>query len=274
MDIYKYLRKDKLPHIWCPGCGHGTILNSFVRAFDKSGLDQDKTVVISGIGCSGRATGYLNFDSLHTTHGRAIAFATGVKMANPALNVVVMTGDGDGAAIGGNHLIHAARRNIDLTVILFNNQIYGMTGGQFSPMTPEGANATTAPYGNIDRNFDLCQLTEAAGATFTARGATFNPRKLSDIIKKALLHKGFSFVESFTQCPVRYGKLNQIADPVEMLKLQKEKTADFKDWIKLSNDEKKKKFPLGILHEENNPENEYTFRYQKIIEKTLEKGVL
>jgi 2-oxoglutarate ferredoxin oxidoreductase subunit beta len=274
MDIYKYLRKDKLPHIWCSGCGHGTILNSFVRAFDKSGLDQDKTVVISGIGCSGRATGYLNFDSLHTTHGRAIAFATGVKMANPKLNVVVMTGDGDGAAIGGNHLIHAARRNIDLTVILFNNQIYGMTGGQFSPMTPEGANATTAPYGNIDRNFDLCQLTEAAGATFTARGATFNPRQLTDIIKKALLHKGFSFVESFTQCPVRYGKLNQIADPVEMLKLQKETTADIKKWVKLSNEEKEKFYPLGILNEEINPENEYTFRYQKIIEKTLEKGVL
>jgi 2-oxoglutarate ferredoxin oxidoreductase subunit beta len=274
MDIYKYLRKDKLPHIWCSGCGHGTILNSFVRAFDKSGLDQDKTVVISGIGCSGRATGYLNFDSLHTTHGRAIAFATGVKMANPELNVVVMTGDGDGAAIGGNHLIHAARRNIDLTVILFNNQIYGMTGGQFSPMTPEGANATTAPYGNIDRNFDLCQLTEAAGATFTARGATFNPRQLTDIIKKALLHKGFSFVESFTQCPVRYGKLNQIADPVEMLKLQKETTADIKKWVKLSNEEKEKIYPLGILNEEINPENEYTFRYQKIIEKTLEKGVL
>jgi 2-oxoglutarate ferredoxin oxidoreductase subunit beta len=149
-----------------------------------------------------------------------------------------------------------------------------MTGGQFSPMTPEGANATTAPYGNIDRNFDLCQLTEAAGATFTARGATFNPRQLTDIIKKALLHKGFSFVESFTQCPVRYGKLNQIADPVEMLKLQKETTADIKKWVKLSNEEKEKFYPLGILNEEINPENEYTFRYQKIIEKTLEKGVL
>jgi 2-oxoglutarate ferredoxin oxidoreductase subunit beta len=274
MDIYKYLRKDKLPHIWCPGCGHGTILNSFVRAFDKSGLDQDKTVVISGIGCSGRATGYLNFDSLHTTHGRAIAFATGVKMANPELNVVVMTGDGDGAAIGGNHLIHAARRNIDLTVILFNNQIYGMTGGQFSPMTPEGANATTAPYGNIDRNFDLCQLTEAAGASFTARGATFNPRQLTDIIKKALLHKGFAFVESLTQCPVRYGKLNQTPDAVEMLKLQKQKTSDIKKWLKLSNEEKEKIYPLGILKEEINPENEYSYRYQKIIEKALEKGVL
>ena len=265
MDIYQYLRKDKLPHIWCPGCGHGTILNSFVRAFDKSGLEQDKTVVISGIGCSGRATGYLNFDSLHTTHGRAIAFATGVKMANPELNVVVMTGDGDGAAIGGNHLIHAARRNIDLTVILFNNQIYGMTGGQFSPMTPEGAQATTAPYGNIDRNFNLCGLTEAAGASFVARGATYRPRQLADIIEKALLHEGFSFVESFTQCPVRYGKLNESTDPVEMLEVQKEQTANLNKWEKLSEEEKQKIYPLGILKEEVDPANEYTKRYEKII---------
>lgn len=274
MDIYQYLRRDKLPHIWCPGCGHGTILNSFVRAFDKSGLEQDKTVVISGIGCSGRATGYLNFDSLHTTHGRAIAFATGVKMANPELNVVVMTGDGDGAAIGGNHLIHAARRNIDLTVILFNNQIYGMTGGQFSPMTPEGAQATTAPYGNIDRNFNLCGLTEAAGASFVARGATYKPRQLSDIIEKAMLHDGFSFVESLTQCPVRYGKLNESTDPVEMLEVQKEQTANLNNWEKLSEEEKQKIYPLGILKEKVDPENEYTKRYDKIIEKTLEKGVL
>src|SRR6056297_4012169 len=171
VDIYKYLREDKLPHIWCPGCGHGTILNSLVRAIDDTEMDPDKTVVVSGIGCSGRAPGYLKFDTLHTTHGRAIAFATGIKLANPELNVIVLTGDGDGSAIGGNHLIHGCRRNIDHTVILFNNQIYGMTGGQFSPMTPEGANATTAPYGNIDRNFDLCSLSESAGATFVARGA-------------------------------------------------------------------------------------------------------
>jgi len=274
MDIYKYLRKSKLPHIWCPGCGHGTILNSFVRAFDESGLEQDKTVVISGIGCSGRATGYLDFDSLHTTHGRAIAFATGVKMANPELNVVVMTGDGDGAAIGGNHLIHAARRNIDLTVILFNNQIYGMTGGQFSPMTPEGANATTAPYGNIDRNFDLCSLSESAGATFVARGAVYNPKQLKNLITKGLTHKGFSFIESFTQCPVRYGKLNESADPVEMLKLQREHTAQLKEWQQLPEEEKKKTYALGIIKEQKDPENEYTKRYDRIIEKTLEKGVL
>ena len=173
MDFEKYLRLDKLPHIWCPGCGHGTILNSFIRAFAESDFDQDKTVVISGIGCSGRATGYLNFDTLHTTHGRAIAFATGVKMANPELNVIVMTGDGDGSAIGGNHLIHAARRNIDLTVILFNNQIYGMTGGQFSPMTPTGDLASTAPYGNIDQNFNLAELVAGGRRNIYCSGSYF-----------------------------------------------------------------------------------------------------
>jgi 2-oxoglutarate ferredoxin oxidoreductase subunit beta len=267
MDFEKYLRIDKLPHIWCPGCGHGTILNSFIRAFAESGLDQDKTVVISGIGCSGRATGYLNFDTLHTTHGRAIAFAAGVKMANPGLNVVVMTGDGDGSAIGANHLIHAARRNIDLTVILFNNQIYGMTGGQFSPMTPTGDQATTAPYGNIDQNFDLAKLVEGAGGGFIARGATHDPRQLKKIYLAALKHKGFSFVESFSQCPVSYGRQNKAGDAVEMLKKQQEDTVSFKKWQELSFEEKQGKYPLGILKEVENPESEYTESYQKIIKK-------
>lgn len=274
MEIEKYLRKDKLPHIWCSGCGHGTILNAFVRAFAETDLKQDKTVVISGIGCSGRATGYLDFDTLHTTHGRAIAFATGVKMANPELNLVVMTGDGDGSAIGGNHLIHAARRNIDLTVILFNNQIYGMTGGQFSPMTPAGAKATTAPYGNIDPNFNLAKLVEGAGATFIARGATYDPRTLKNLYLAALKHKGFSFVESFSQCPVSYGRQNETGSTVEMLKLQQQNTVDFKKWQQLSPEEKQQKFPLGILKEVDSPLGEYTERYQKIIDKHQDKGAL
>ncbi|RCW54635.1 2-oxoacid:ferredoxin oxidoreductase subunit beta [Halanaerobium sp. ST460_2HS_T2] len=274
METEKYLRMDKLPHIWCPGCGHGTILNSFIRAFSESDLDQDKTVVISGIGCSGRATGYLNFDTLHTTHGRAIAFATGVKMANPNLNVIVMTGDGDGTAIGGNHLIHAARRNIDLTVILFNNQIYGMTGGQFSPMTPPSDMATTAPYGNIDQNFDLAQLVEGAGGTFIARGATFDPRQLKRLYLAALKHKGFSFVESFSQCPVSYGRQNGSGDAVEMLKSQKKNTVDFKKWQQLSTEKKQLLYPLGILKEVDSPESEYTVRYKKIIAKANQEGAL
>src|SRR6056297_2857706 len=210
IDIYKYLREKQLPHIWCPGCGHGTILGNIIRGIDRAGYDQDKTVVVSGIGCSGRASGYLNFDTLHVTHGRAIPFATGIKLANPELNVIVITGDGDGAAIGGNHLIHGCRRNIDLTVVLMNNHIYGMTSGQFSPMTPTGDNATTTPYGNIDQNFDLAGLTKASGASFIARGTAYNTRQLIEIFKDGLLHKGFSFIEAISQCPVNYGRRNNM----------------------------------------------------------------
>ena len=180
----KYLRDAMMPHIWCPGCGHGIILNAVIRAIDKAGLDQDKTVIVSGIGCSSRASGYMNFDTIHTTHGRALAFATGIKVAKPELNVVVLTGDGDALAIGGNHFIHACRRNIDITTIIFNNSIYGMTSGQYSPMTPHGFLATTAPYGNIDRNFDVCDLAKAAGATYVARGTAYHAPQLSDYIGK------------------------------------------------------------------------------------------
>jgi 2-oxoglutarate ferredoxin oxidoreductase subunit beta len=167
--IDKYYR-PRLPHIWCPGCGNGIVTSAIVKAIDKQGLDQDKTVIVSGIGCSSRATGYLNFDTVHSAHGRALPVATGIKLANPELNVIVITGDGDATAIGGNHFIHAARRNIDLTVILYNNNIYGMTGGQYSPLTPFNSKATTAPYGTVERPFDVAELAKAAGATFVARG--------------------------------------------------------------------------------------------------------
>ena len=167
--IEKTMRVNRLPHIWCPGCGHGILMRDVAQAIENCGLDPDKVVIVSGIGCSSRAAGYMNYNTLHTTHGRAIAFATGVKLANPELTVIVITGDGDASAIGGNHLIHACRRNIDLTVVVFNNNIYGMTGGQYSPTTPHGEKGTTAPYGNIDYNFDIPKLAEAAGATFTGR---------------------------------------------------------------------------------------------------------
>ncbi len=161
----KYLRVNRLAHIWCPGCGIGQIINGTIRAIDKVGWDQDKTVIVSGIGCSGRAPGYMNFDTIHTMHGRALAFATGMKLARPELNVLVIMGDGDCAAIGGNHFIHAARRNIDVKALVINNQIYGMTGGQYSPTTPVDAMATTAPYGDAEPGFDLCGVARAAGAT-------------------------------------------------------------------------------------------------------------
>ena len=168
-----------LPHIWCPGCGHGILLGSILRAIDKLQLEQDKTIIVSGIGCSSRASGYMNFNTVHTAHGRALPFATGIKLAHPELNVIVITGDGDATAIGGNHFIHACRRNIDLTTIIFNNSIYGMTGGQASPLTPHGAFATTAPYGQLDRPFDIAALAIAAGSTYVARGTAYHAMQLS-----------------------------------------------------------------------------------------------
>ena len=167
--VENYFRMEKFPHIWCPGCGHGIIMASIARAIEKLGLDKDKVCIVSGIGCSSRAPGYMDFNTLHTTHGRALAFATGVKLANPELEVIVIAGDGDLSAIGGNHLIHSARRNINLTTICFNNNIYGMTGGQYSPTTPTHEKGTTAPYGNIDKPFDIAKLAIGAGATYSAQ---------------------------------------------------------------------------------------------------------
>ncbi|MDP2793011.1 MAG: thiamine pyrophosphate-dependent enzyme, partial [Sulfurisoma sp.] len=173
-SITGMLRMERMPHIWCPGCGHGSITGALVRAIERLRLDKNKVVIVSGIGCSSRAVGYLDFDTLHTAHGRAIAYATGIKLSRPDLHVIVMTGDGDCSAIGGNHFIHAARRNIGITTIVMNNNIYGMTSGQYSPMTPKGMLGTTAPYGNVERPFDLCKLAIAAGATYVGRGTSYH----------------------------------------------------------------------------------------------------
>ena len=190
MDYGKYLREDRLPVIWCSGCGHGTAIKALLRAIDRVGLDQDNTAVVSGIGCSSRATGYLDFNTLHTTHGRAIAFATGLKIAKPDMNVLVITGDGDATAIGGNHFIHAARRNIDLTVILLNNFIYGMTGGQASPTTPTGSKATTAPFGALDPCFDISKLAAGAGASYVARCSVHQPVQADKMMEAAIRKEG------------------------------------------------------------------------------------
>ena len=214
MSVKDYL--INLPHTWCAGCGNGIVLGAFVRAFKKSGIDENKLVVVSGIGCSGRVTQYLNFDAVHTTHGRALAFATGIKLANPELKVVVMMGDGDALAIGGNHFIHAARRNVDLTAIIFNNSVYGMTGGQQSPTTPINASTTTTPYGNLENPFDVVSLAIAAGATYVARWTTAHVRQLERSIKDALLHRGFSVVDVITGCPTQ-----QKMKPSEIIKFQK-----------------------------------------------------
>lgn len=265
----EYFRLDKMPHIWCPGCGHGIVTRAIVRAIDKVGLEKDKTVVISGIGCSGRTPGYLDFNTLHTTHGRAIAFATGVKLANPELNVIVVTGDGDAAAIGGNHLIHACRRNIDITVICYENSTYGMTGGQSSPMTPFERLGTTAPYGSVERSFDLCRLTAAAGATYVARGTAYHVSLLINYITKALQHKGFSFVEATSQCPTYYGRKNRMGDGTEMLKWQKENAVTIKKAEKMSPEELREKIIIGEFLVSEAPE--FTSEYQKVIQKASER---
>ncbi len=266
----KYFRKDKLPHIWCPGCGHGIVLGAVVRAIDRVNLDPDKTTVVSGIGCSSRAPGYMKFDTLHTTHGRALAFATGVKHAKPELNVLVLTGDGDAAAIGGNHLIHAARRNIDITAVLFNNSIYGMTGGQYSPLTPTGKVATTAPYGNIDQAFDICNLAIAAGATYVARGTVYNVTQLIGLISKGIQNKGFSLIEVITQCPTVYGRRNKMGTTIDMMKWQKENTVNVKAAKKMSKEQLKGKILVGELYSDTRPE--YTEQYTKIVERLQKEG--
>lgn len=210
MKFFDLYRKDRWPHMFCPGCGIGTIMNCFSRAFDESELDQNKTIFVSGIGCSGRIPGYMRADSLHTTHGRPIPFAGGIKLSNPELKVVVFAGDGDLGAIGGNHFINGCRRNVDLTVICINNYIYGMTGGQVSTTTPRKYFTSTTPLGNIEYPFDLSEVAVAAGANYVARWTTFHVKPLTKSIKRALLKDGFSFVEIASQCPTQFGRRNQL----------------------------------------------------------------
>jgi 2-oxoglutarate/2-oxoacid ferredoxin oxidoreductase subunit beta len=210
--VEEFLRMDRMPHIWCPGCGIGTTVNCFAHALESSGLDLTKVSIVSGIGCTGRVAGYMNLDSFHTTHGRAIPFATGLKLANPLLKVVVYSGDGDLSAIGGNHFIHAARRNVDMTVILINNSTYGMTGGQVAPTTPMSAVASTTPYGNFESAFNLPALADSCGAVYVARWTAFHVRHATKAIKEALAKKGFSFVEILAPCPTLYSRRNKLGD--------------------------------------------------------------
>ena len=267
--VHLYMRIDHLPQIWCPGCGNGVIMHDVAVAIDElihdeeDPINREDIVIVSGIGCSSRAAGYLDFNSIHTTHGRAIAFASGIKMANPKLHVIVLTGDGDCSAIGGNHLIHAARRNLGLTVICFNNDIYGMTGGQYSPTTPNGDRATTAPYGNVDRPFDIANLASGAGASFSARGDVYHARETIDIIKQAILHKGFSLVDVYSICPTYYGRKNKKGDAVEMLKWQKDNLVPTARYYSMSEEERADKKLIGILSFNDYPE--YTEEYAKVI---------
>jgi len=225
MKTRDYLRTRFFPHLWCAGCGHGTVLNALLRAVDHLGLPKEDIVMVTGIGCSARMAGYVDFHTMHTLHGRALAFATGIKMSRPELQLLVPMGDGDALAIGGNHFIHAARRNIDMTAIIMNNRIYGMTGGQFSPLSGEGTAATTAPWRSIDPAFDAMELARSAGASFAARSTTFHVRELEKILIAAMEHKGFSVVEIFSQCPTYYGRKNQAGDAPKMLEAFRDGTA-------------------------------------------------
>jgi len=262
--VEKYFRTNELPQIWCPGCGHGIITRSITVAIDELGLDPDKVCIVSGIGCSSRASGYLDFNTLHTAHGRALAFATGIKLANPELKVIVIMGDGDSTAIGGNHLIHTCRRNIDITAIIYNNNIYGMTGGQYSPTTPRFDKGTTAPYGNIDKPFDICNLVSAAGATYVGRATSYHANMISQLVKNGINNEGFSVIEAISGCPTYYGRKNKKGGPVEMMQWQKEHAVNITAAARMTPEQLEGKFLIGEF--KNSPEPEYTKEYQKIID--------
>jgi 2-oxoglutarate ferredoxin oxidoreductase subunit beta len=266
MAVKDYLRERFFPHLWCPGCGHGMVLNGLVQAIEKLGMSKNEIVMVSGIGCSSRITGYVDFHTLHTIHGRALAFATGVKMSRPELTLIVPMGDGDALAIGGNHFIHAARRNIDMTAIVMNNRIYGMTGGQFSPLSGKNISATTAPYLTIDPSFDVVELSKAAGATFVARTTTYHIKQMADIIRQAILHEGFSVVEILSQCPTYFGRKNKAGSAADMVKWYKNNTTPIGSKTKKENPAL---IERGIFVQEERPE--YCRQYEKVVQ-TAMKG--
>ncbi len=255
--VRDYLRIETMPHVLCPGCAHGIVLRSLLDALAGLAVPRERLAVVAGIGCSGRLAGHIDACTLHATHGRAPAFATGIKLARPELTVVVLSGDGDGLAIGGNHLIHAARRDIDLTVLLFNNAIYGMTGGQPAPTTAPGSITSTTPNGSTERPFDACRLTEAAGATFVARANAYQAPVLTEIIAAGIAHRGFSFIDVISDCPVYDGRYNQLGEGPEMLAGMGRRDAAIDTALAgkrflshLENgDRPASVFPMGILHQ-------------------------
>jgi 2-oxoglutarate ferredoxin oxidoreductase subunit beta len=264
--IHEYLRHDKkFPHVWCPGCGIGIMLGALIRAIDRTGFDKNEIVLVSGIGCSGRLPVYVDFNTLHTTHGRALTFATGVKLAKPNLKVIVIMGDGDAVAIGGNHFIHAARRNIDLTAIIVNNSVYGMTGGQYSPTTPYGMKSTTTTYSNIEQDFKISELAVTAGAVFVGRGTVYHARLLDSLIEQALLKKGFSVVEVISHCHTQYGRQNRLGSAVEMMEWQRDHAVPVEKALKMKSEELKDKILIGVLIDKELPV--FTEEYEKVRER-------
>lgn len=265
VDPYAYLRpKKKFPNVWCAGCGIGIVLGAIIRAVDRVGLSRDEVAMVSGIGCSGRMPVYVDLNTMHTTHGRALAFATGLKLARPDMHVIVVMGDGDALAIGGNHFIHAARRNIGLTAIVINNAIYGMTGGQYSPTTPENMMTTTDPFGHIEPPFPVHALAEAAGASFVACSTVYHARELDRIIEQALRKKGFSVVEAVSYCHTTFGRLNKLGTAVDMMRKLKEDSIPVERARELPPEQREGKIIRGVFVDRDIPE--FTERYQKVIE--------
>ncbi len=260
----EYLRTDKMPTLWCWGCGDGVILKAFIRAVDKLGWNMDDVCVVSGIGCSGRFSSYINCNTVHTTHGRTVAYATGIKLANPDKHVIVVAGDGDGLAIGGNHTIHGCRRNIDINFILINNFIYGLTNSQTSPTTPQGMWTVTMQYGNIDPTFDACKLAEGAGATFIARESVSDPKRLEKMFVKGFSHKGFSFFDVFSNCHINLGRKNKMGEAMQNLEWIDNRTVGKKKYDNMSEEERKHLFPTGVLVEKE--QDEYCALYDRVIE--------
>lgn len=264
---YTYLRQTKkFPHVWCPGCGIGIVMGAIIRAVDGLGLDQNHVAIISGIGCTSRMPVYMDFNTMHTTHGRALAFATGLKLVRPDMHIIVVMGDGDALAIGGNHFIHAARRNVGLTSIILNNHIYGMTGGQVSPSTPVGIRATTAPYGNTDPPFPITDLAIAAGAAFVARSTVYHSHELEKHIRTGLEVPGFAVIEAVSYCHTTVGRLNKLGGAVEMMRNLKDSSLTRRMAENRSPEELEGKIVRGVFYHDAG-RKEYCTLYQEIQEK-------
>lgn len=258
----KFLRNNVLPHMWCSGCGNGIVLSAILRAFEELDYKNEDTVVVTGIGCWGKADDYLTTNALHTTHGRALAFATGLKAVNPHLHVVVLMGDGDSVTIGGNHFVHAARRNIDLTAIVVNNLNYGMTGGQFSATTPAGSFTKTTVYGNPERELDICALAEVAGANYVARETVYNGMSLQTYIKEALNKKGFSLVEAVSPCSTHFGSNNRMKVPITLLRWLKEKGVSGEHYAGIPDAGEQGYYITGRMVDRNAPD--FNERYEEM----------
>ncbi len=270
--VYEYLRHDKkFPGVWCAGCGIGIVMGALIRAVDDLGLDKNQVALVSGIGCTGRMPVYLDFNTMHTTHGRALAFATGLKLARPELTVIAIMGDGDALAIGGNHFIHAARRNIGITSIIVNNQIYGMTGGQASPTTPTGLRATTAPYGNMDQPFPITDLAIAAGAAFVARSTVYHATELDRFIAHAIQTPGFAVVEAVSYCHTTFGRINRLGSAVAMMRAIRERSIRKEAYERKPVEERDPQAIVrGIFHDEA-AKPEFTALYQQLIARMTEE---